>query len=169
MFTYVVMRRCVSGIIQYHYYNASKYTKIGYAIPSSLSNGSVMIRHRRTKFRYINDPDITVVSGCSQVVYVQDTDEEFARVFWDGNGKHRIQTSDGTFDVTYENGVYAFSWNGFRFAALSAYKEGTAFSHPWGAMRHPDEECCMVMLANTEPPLGLALMMLSFPLLQIRP
>lgn len=169
MTTYVVMHRFANDANQFHFYNASNLTKIGHAIPSGSSRKSVMLRHRRTKFRYHHDPDITCVPGCYQVVYEDDSDKEFARIYWDGFGKHRIQTADGTFHVTYQDGIYSFSWKGFRFADMSVYKEGTPFSHPYGKAQHPDKQCCLVMLANTEPPIGLALLMLSFPLLQIRP
>lgn len=165
MFTYVAMRRRVKELTQYHFYNADDLTKVGYVIPG----WSTLLRHRRTQFRYINDPDITCFPGCSQAVYMDNSEEEVARIFWDGLGKHRIQTAEGTFDVTYQDGVYSFSWKGFRFAVMSKYQEGTPFSHPWGRKQHPDKECWMVMLANTEPPNTLALLMLSFPLLQIRP
>ena len=166
MTTYIAMRCNVHGITQYHFYNTNNLTKVGYVIPIK---HTVMLRSRHIKYRYVHDPDITTVPGCSQVVYPEDSSDEYARIFWDGLGKHRIQTSDGTFDVTYQNGTYSFSWKGFHFADMAPYREGTPFSHPLCENLPPDKEPCMIMQTNTEPPVGLALLMLSFPILQIRP
>ncbi len=169
MTTYVVMRRCVTGFNEYHYYIPDEHKKIGQATAYILPNTPIKIRNRQGTFHYPHDPDITCFPGCSQGVYLDGTNEEYARIFWDGVGKHRIQTADGTFDVTYQDGIYTFSWQDFPFAVMSAYKEGTSFSHPWGTTQQSDKECCMIMHANTTPPVDLALLILSFPLLQIRP
>lgn len=133
-----------------------------------LPNSLLTMRLRAIRLRYTHDPDITCVPGCSQPIYNVRTGEEYARVFWDGFGKHRLQTPHGTFDVTNQDGIYSFSWDGFHFAVLAPY-QGLTTPPPLPEISDPDREYSMIMISSAEPPADLAMMMLNFPFLQIRP
>ena len=169
MYTYLVSRHCLAEENEYHYYNMGSYVKVGYATAAVHPSGSVTLCNRDFKLQYYNDPDITCVPGCSQPICRAASGEEYARVFWDGTGKHRLQTPIGTFKVTYEKGVYSFFWENLRFAVMSNIREGTPFFHRYAKNPRTKRNYTMALLTNIELPTPLALMMLSFPLLQIKP
>lgn len=169
MYTYLVSLHYLTETNEYHYYNETCYLKVGQAIAAVHPSGSVTLCNRDFKLQYYNDPDITCVPGCSQPICLADSGEEYARVFWDGTGKHRLQTPIGTFTITYQNGVYSYFWENLRFAVMSNVREGTPFFHRRAKRPRSTRNYTMALLTNLELPIPLALMMLSFPLLQIKP
>ena len=169
MYTYLVSRYCLAEENEYHYYNMGSYVKVGHAIASLHPSGSITLSHHSFHLQYYNDPDITCVPGCSLPINRADSGEEYARVYWDGTGKHRLQTPFGNFTVTYEKGIYSFLWENLRFAVMSNIQEGTPFFHRYAKNPRTRRNYTMALLTNMELPTPLALMMLSFPLLQIKP
>ena len=169
MITYLVSLRRCTDTNEYHYYNTADYVKVGQTIANLHPSGSVTLCRRNFKLQYYNDPDITCVPGCSQPICHADSGEEYARVYWDGTGKHRLQTPYGTFTVTYQGNIYSFFWENLRFAVMSNIREGTPFFHRHAARPRTGREYTMALLTNLELPVPLALMMLSFPQLQIKP
>lgn len=167
MTTYIVTRRCVTGVNEYRYYRGIE--QIGKATAFLLPDYPVTLQCTGLMLRYVNDPEITRVSGISRPVFDADCGEEYARVYWDGTGRHRLYTPFGKFPVEYRDGVYAFGRRDVCIAGIRTIRKGSPLHPEWETVKEDQWEPRMAMVTTERLPDELALLMLAFPLLQLAP
>lgn len=156
--TYTTARRCLTGINEYRFFRETE--EIGSAAALVLPEYPVTLDSRELRLRCSHDRGMTLFPGCSRPVHTEPGGEEYARIFWDGTGKHRMQTPFGTISVLYQDEMYLFIRSNICIGALRRSRQELP-----GAEWEPR----MSMMTETRLPEALAVLLLSFPLLQIGP
>lgn len=167
MTSYIVTRRCTTGVNEYRYYRGIE--QIGKATAFVMPDYPVTLQCTGLMLRYVNDPEITRVCGISRPVFDADCGEEYARVYWDGTGRHRLYTPFGKFLVEYRDGVYAFGRGEACIAGSRTIRKGSVLRAEWETVKDAQWEPHMAMMTTEQLPDELALLMLAFPLLQLAP
>ena len=162
---YFVTRHCGTGIHEYRFYRGTE--RIGSAAVWVLGQWDVTLRCPGGMLRFSHDPQMTVFSGCNRAVEDADSGEEYARVYWDGRGRHRIGPPFGSIQVEYREGVYAFGREERCFAALCCVQKGSLMDQTQRDFRDPEWELRMGMMTQDALPDDLAVLLMSFPLLQL--
>lgn len=128
---------------------------------------SIQMTRSGRSLRCRHDPDMTLVPGISIPITAGESDEEFARIFWDGRGRHRLNTPWGNLQIVSERGEYSFLRDGKPIATTLTYR------HDWDVSPAEQAEGWNLfrLLEVTEPtiPDELAVLMQCFPMLAIGP
>lgn len=165
--TYIVTRRCSTGVNEYRYFRSIHAIGTGAALV--LPRFPVVIASAELSLRYENDLDMTLVPGISRPILREDTGKAYARVFWDGSGKHRLHTPFGWFRIACREDICVIFRENIPIAALGRIQRGSEFDFSWRKTRDADWEPHLTMMTTEDLPDELALLMLSFPLFRLAP
>lgn len=164
---YFTARRCLTGVSEYRFFRETE--PIGSAAAFVLPDYPVALACGELQLHCSHNPDRTLVPGCRQGIFYGGTPEEFAAVFWDGTGRHLIHTPFGTIQVVIQEGMYLFLRNNVCIGAMRTIQKEAPPSRSLSVLPDPDWDMRMTMMTETQLPDVLALLLLSFPLLQIGP
>jgi len=153
--------RTRTGANEYRYYRGNE--QIGEADAEVSPSFPVTISGAGLTLRCAQDPGRTIFRGCSNMVTLNDGREEYARVVYLESGVHSLELSYDRLRVTCKEGTYRFFRNGQPVAVMRRATPDSAPQRFWDSRWEPQ----MVMMATEPLPEPLALLMLSFPLIQI--
>lgn len=164
---YITSRNCVTGVNRYRFFRNSE--SFGHASAFVMPDCSVSMYCTGLMLTCSRDRDMTLVPGISVGIFDGDCMEEYARVFWDGAGQHRLQTPFGCIQVTYQEGMYLCHRDENLLGALCTIQKGSAYMLSRQEAPDPDWEPRMALHVTEPLPDELALLLLSFPLVQLGP
>lgn len=145
---YYVLRECMTGVTEYGYFCDGR--QLGAAAVDSIPGFPVRLQCEGLNL--YSEFDKTVFPGVTREIMDQSTGRVYAVVTGFGDGTHTLQTPEGSFVVKTGPGLWHFLRDGVMIANL------TNGNNP-GAQ--------LTMTAREALPDSLALLMMSFPLVQI--
>lgn len=153
--------RTRTGANEYRYYRGNE--QIGEAEAEVSPTFPVTISGAGMTLRCTQDPGRTIFRGCSNVVTLNDSRKEYARVVYLESGVHSLELDYDRLRVTVSDGTYRFFRDGQPVAVMRRATPDSGPQRFWDSRWEPQ----MVMMVTEPLPEPLALLMLSFPLLQI--
>lgn len=153
--------RTRTGANEYRYYRGNE--QIGEAEAEVSPSFPVTVTGAGMTLSCRQDPGRTIFRGCSNVVSLNDGQQEYARVVYLETGVHTMELSYDRLRVTFGDGTYRFFRDGNPVAVMRRATPDSGPQRFWDSRWEPQ----MVMMATEPLPDPLALLMLSFPLLQI--
>jgi len=145
---YYVLRECMTGITEYGYFCGGR--QLGAAAVDSIPGFPVRLQCEGLNLN--SEFDKTIFPGVTREIMDRSTGRVYAVITGFGDGTHTLQTPQGTFVVKTGPGLWHFLRDGVQIAALTPGQ--TRDTH-------------MVMTVREPLPDSLALLMMSFPLVQI--
>ena len=145
---YYVLRECVTGMTEYGYFRDGQL--IGAAAVASLPDFLVRLQCEGLNLR--SEFDKTVFPGVTREIVNEADGSLYAQITGFGEGTHTLRTPEGTFVVKTGPGVWHFLREGVQVAAMT--REGAPGSR-------------LQMTVRESIPDALALMFMSFPLMQM--
>ena len=158
---YIVTRRCLTGVNEYHYFRGIH--PIGDGAALVLPNFPVSIRGAGLSLRCEQEPGMTIFPGVTKPVTREDNGEVFADITWYEIGQHSLSTGRETLLIRSCEGRYHFFRGGVLIARMGQVGKVPDLMQPLEENWKPVLAMMPLEPVSTE----LALLMLSFPLLQI--
>lgn len=158
---YYATVRTRTGANEYRYHRGAD--QIGSATAEVSPSFPVTISGAGLTFRCEQEPGRTIFPGCSNILTMNGGTQEYARVIYRDSGVHTLKLSYDELRVTCSNGTYRFFRGDSPVAVMRRAQNTSGSQRFWDGRWEPQ----LVMMVSEPLPDPLALLMLSFPLIQV--